>query len=421
MVRHTLKLTLASTLFLVSGCSDSTQFPRTTLADSAGVAIVVNSASGVEDVPRWELSPQPVVDIGSGANPTVSLFRVVHVLPLEDSRVVISMTAAPRVLLIDPDGTVTATLGREGDGPGEYMGVGSVVPLGADSLAVWDPERRRISIFTEDGTLQREVDMRESAPLSWIASPNVLEPSARTYLLPSDPGSFVLFSVGMFGPGDGVRRVAAPTTRLDTNGRRLALLGSFPGEATFMSDATGTAPFPLGADAYGATVGDELIVGTAEEAEYRVYGPDGSLRRIVRWPEADRSPAGPALAAWSSFVESFLESMPPSESDGIRDILDAMPEPERLPAYGGLLSSDSGEVWIGPYHPGQLMLGVAYMGRLRVPEQNWLVFDRDGVLRAAVPTPAGFRPVAVAENRLWGIHTDELEVESVRAYDILRP
>ena len=368
--RHLLLgVTLAPIFGLASSCTGTPDRSEVAVSDSAGVTLVANSEARIETLPRWSLAPQPAVDIGSGADPRVSLFRVVDVLPLEGGRAVIGMTAPPQVLLVGADGEIAATLGREGDGPGEYMGVGSVVRMGADSLAVWDAERRRISIFTEDGTFRREVDMRDGAPLSWIASPNFSEPSARTYLLRSAPGSFVLFAVGMFGPGDGVRRVAAPTTRIDSNGRLLATLGSFPGEATFMTDATGTAPYPLGADTYATASGDGIIVGTAEEAEYRVYDLDGSLERIVRWPESDRTVRGPVLAEWTRFLDAFLASMPQAERSGIRDILDAMPSPERLPAFGGLVGSDSGDVWIGPYHPGQLMLGVAYMGRLPVPSQ----------------------------------------------------
>lgn len=115
---------------------------------------------------EWALAPAPIVEVGSGASPDVALFRVVAVTPLAGDRVAIGMTAPPQVLVANPDGTRAATLGREGDGPGEFSGVRSLVRIEPDSLAVWDPERRRISVFTEDGRFQREVALADLAPLS---------------------------------------------------------------------------------------------------------------------------------------------------------------------------------------------------------------------------------------------------------------
>ena len=68
-------------------------------------------------------------------------------------------------------------------------------------------------------------------------------------------------------------------------------------------------------------------------------------------------------------------------------------------------------MWVGEYHPGQLELGSAYMGRMRVPERRWL---------AKSARPTGFRPFTVEDGKVWGVHTDDLDVESVRAYEIVR-
>lgn len=45
-----------------------------------------------------------------------------------------------------------------------------------------------------------------------------------------------------------------------------------------------------------------------------------------------------------------------------------------------------------------------------------LVFGPDGALEATVETPAGIQPYAVRGDRVWGVFTDELDVESVRGY-----
>ena len=167
-------------------------------------------------------------------------------------------------------------------------------------------------------------------------------------------------------------------------------------------------------------LGDRLIVGTADQAELRRYSPTGELEQIVRWVEQDTTVAGPRLAHWTEFLETWLGGMSPQEASSIRELLDAMPEPERFPAYTGVITSDSGEIWVGTYHPGQLELGAAYMGRLRLPARRWLVFDEAGSMIATTRTPAGFRPFLVEGGSVWGVYTDEFDVESVQAYEVLR-
>lgn len=413
-------LVTVATCAALSGCGPDASRSTVVAADSAGVRVVTNGPGSLAAAADWVLEALPTVAIGSGVDPEVSLFRVVAIAPLDEGRVAIGMTAPPQVLVVARDGSLEATVGQGGDGPGEYMGVASVVRLGPDSLAVWDAERRRISVFTEEGRFHREVDLRGVAPLSWIASPNVVERSARTTLFALEPGSLVLFGVGVFGPGEGVRRVRVPSVAISSTGVVLDTIGAFPGEATFMSEQTGIAPYLLGPDTYGAVSNGGLIVASAESSEYRHYESDGDLRAVVRWPEPERTPGADRLGPWTEFFEGHLSALPPAESSSIREILEAMPEPELLPALTGLVASQAGEVWVGEYTPGQLTMGVAYLGRPPQPRRRWLVFDNEGALTAQLMMPEGFRPMAVDQDMVWGVHTDELGVESVRAYQVVR-
>ena len=235
------------------------------------------------------------------------------------------------------------------------------------------------------------------------------------------PGSLVLFSVGVFGPSPivGVQRLEAPSYRITTGGKELADLGRFPGEATYWSDQIGGGPFPLGPNTHAATSRGALVVGIAEGPEYRRYSPTGDVEQIVRWPDHDRDVGGPVLASRNDFWAASLDPLPQAERDARNEILEAMSQPERFPAYGSLVGSDTGEIWVGSYYPAQLGLVVMYMGRLRIQEQRWLVFDADGAVVATIQTPVGFQLHAVRDGIAWGVHADELDVESVQAYEIV--
>jgi hypothetical protein len=409
-------------LLLVSyACSDSSTGTRYAVADSANVAIVTNLPAGIASAAPWSLSAEPEVDIGAGANPEVSLFRITSVYPFEGDRVAVGTDGPPQGLVFESNGHLIATVGREGDGPGEFATVATVVPFSSDSLAVWDPYRRRLSVFTALGRFVREVDLSAVAPLSPTSAAAPLTRSGWTTLLRSVPGSFFLFAEGFSGPDAGVRRVQALSLRITGTGEELARFGPFPGEETFRTDETGavplTVPLPFGARTHAASIGSGLVVGDGYYPEFRSYTPDGMLERIVRWPDHQRQVGGTFLTDWNDFLDDWIASMPDAAQTAMRDLRDQTPQPDRDPAYDALFA-DSEEVWVGAY-AGQLrMMGTPL--NARVPARQWVVFDREGVLIAAVQTPAGFEPHAILNDRVWGVYEDDLEVESVRAYDIIK-
>jgi hypothetical protein len=112
----------------------------------------------------------------------------------------------------------------------------------------------------------------------------------------------------------------------------------------------------------------------------------------------------------------------------IRELVDATPRRELFPAADGLLTSDEGDVVVGEYggpigiwplrHPGEGPEALRPVRRTR--ERRWLVFDSAGVLTATLRTPEGFAPGAIHEGRIWGVFTDTIDVESVRAYGVVR-
>jgi len=418
------RLAAAALTAIVCGCEEQPTRATAIVVDSAGVQVVTNPPGRIEAVEDWSLSSEPIVEIGGGANPVTPLYQVTAVHPLPDGSVVVGTDSPPRALVLRADGTIQSSLGREGEGPGEFSSVGSVVSLGDDSLAVWDPNRRRMSVFTIGGEYAREVDLGDVAPQSPEAAGSTRVPAGFTHLLPLPSGSLVVFVVAVWGPDNvesGVQRLAMVSHRIDAGGNRLAEYGPFVGMELHASPAAGLAPFPFGTETFGAVSGDALVVGTAETPELRFYAPDGALERIVRWEDRDRTLAGNALLLdFDTWVDAQLARRGPRDEAVLREILEAIPEPERFPAYSGIISDQlSGETWVGEY-PGQLgMMGLTPEVR-PMPSRQWLAFEADGTLIATVQVPPGFDPRALLEGRVWGVFRDELGVESVRAYEIVR-
>ncbi|HEX7091321.1 MAG TPA: hypothetical protein VF192_14360 [Longimicrobiales bacterium] len=420
----TMRNAAAAALLVLAGgatgaCGGASSRATTTVTDSAGVQVVTNPPGSIEAAQAWRLAADAAVEIGAGASPDAPLYRIAAVVPLPGGRVAIGTQVPPHVLVFASDGTLAATLGRQGDGPGEFHGVASVVPIGADSLAVWDDRRRRMSVFTTDGSFQREVGLSALAPLTPIAATRMEGLLAWTHLLPSAQGSLVLFAVGVLGdPGPGVIRVAAPSHRITAGGDVLAAFGPFPGEELYSLGGSDVFPYIFGATTHAAASNGALVVGTADAPELRAYGPDGTLQRIIRWPDHDRTVGGPLLAQWSEAEADWITSMSAELRPLIRELLERMPRPERFPAYDGIIAGEDGRVWVGEY-AGQLEIVYPPL-KLRASERRWLIFDADGALTASVRTPEGFEPHAVRDGLVWGVYRDTLDIESVRAYELVR-
>jgi hypothetical protein len=163
----------------------------------------------------------------------VPLYQVTAVQALGEGRVAVGTNSPAQALVFEADGSLAVTLGREGDGPGEFWNVASLVALASDSILVWDRDRRRISVFTGEGVYSREAGLSESVSLSPLAEPSTSVPAGFTSLVPLTSGTIAVFSVGVWGMEAGaaaepsVTRTELPSKRIDSEGVTLASYGSF--------------------------------------------------------------------------------------------------------------------------------------------------------------------------------------------------
>jgi len=144
-----------------AACAQSSSLSETSVVDSVGVRIVTNPSEAVAAAEQWTLSAASVIEIGGGANPEAPLYQVTVVQALGEGRVAVGTNSPAQALVFEADGSLAVTLGREGDGPGEFWNVASLVALASDSILVWDRDRRRISVFTGEGVYSREADLSE--------------------------------------------------------------------------------------------------------------------------------------------------------------------------------------------------------------------------------------------------------------------
>ncbi|MGH7480845.1 MAG: hypothetical protein ACRELV_01715, partial [Longimicrobiales bacterium] len=118
-----------------------------------------------------------------------------------------------------PDGRHLSSVGRTGEGPGEFRDLQRVWLLPGDSLLAYDFGPARLSMFTAGGEFVRVV--------------SVTSPEGRQVLVRGrfDDGSLLAMGAPLWGaPGatSGVVRDSVPYYRFDGAGKLIGTVGWFP-------------------------------------------------------------------------------------------------------------------------------------------------------------------------------------------------
>jgi hypothetical protein len=390
-------------MLALMGCLEADMPPTVTVIDSAGVTVIAHSSEHLQGLASLVLQDEPAVQLGSVNGSEDYLFGVNAVALLEDQRIAVANGGTQEVLVFERSGQLVHRTGSRGDGPGEFQSIRSLVPLPPDSLGVYDELHRRLSIYDPQGSLMREVSLREALPMPVMSQ-----------LLPLSQEEMVLFTTGAARLlGDSLRaRPLSESLVVSRTGEMLRAIGSFPGLESYQAEGR-MGVLLFSARTNMALADDHLVVGTAETTEIRYLDRYGKVTRIVRWPDRDRAVSEEDI---TGFIEAVLEAVPESRWSALRARLQDMPHTEEVPPYQDLLSSPAGEIWVGDY-PGA---AVDLTGR-PPPARQWLLVGPDGILRATIETPNGFRPLVISGSEVFGVFMDDLGVETVRAYVIKAP
>lgn len=405
-IRRPILFGVVSACMLAAACGDAPEgADGVVVRDSAGIGIVENPGDVWSAEARWRLSAEPDLAIGvaEGDEPYL-LDGVRGVLPLGDGRIVVANGGDKTLRWYDGRGVFLFRRGGAGDGPGEFSRLGSITLGAADTVIAVDWSARRLTTYTADG------ELGGTKPITGITGP----PGA-VYRLAD--GSFVMgvsgFSTAQLGSElePGVVRVPSPLLRLAADGSRADTVGMFPGQEIEISgsgDGLRIGYARLGKSLSYAVDRDRIYIGTADRFVIDVLSADGERLRSIRAPDVDVT-VGPAYEdAYLDFMRARLEGVPPEQrAEAERTIAD-VDLPETAPAYATFLVDSDGDLWVAEYR-----------FDLASPER-WAVFDPSGRLVTTVVVPSGFRVMAATHGRVLGRATDDLGVERVVGYTIVR-
>ena len=381
--------------------------PTFTVRDSAGIEIVENHAPQHAPDEFWTIDPEPeilVTDDSARLDWTAGLAR------LADGRVATLSFTNKQLFIFGPSGELSRTIGRAGEGPGEFGIPEGMRYLPPDTLVVWERFMTAVHYFDTTGTLLNE----RSVDYARLMEHGATYEDPLRLVLPD--GSFLI----------GVKSAPAGAPEQDCS--HLSTTVSFegqepvpmPGEHLVRID-TDYAAHPFGCFRPGSL----LVVGGDPPAVYisnnrdevHQRSLDGTLMRIFRRTTEPPPVTDKAWHAELESLEQFREARGMSLGTGPRG---ERPRRTTYPAIEGIIVDTEGHLWVRGWSESES----------GIPDQ-WSVFDPEGVWLGVLPVPPNpqpmdfflctlFDPCWVGKDFLLMIRRDELAVERVEGYRIRR-
>lgn len=372
-----------------------------TLTDSMGIAIVESHA------PAWG-STAPLIDsvpqlrIGSEVPGPYQFAYIADGLLLANNDIAVADLVAGEVRVFSSAGEHAATYGRQGDGPGEFRGLFTVLEHGGDSLLAWDGRLRRATIFPKSSP---------SAP------PRVVEGRYE--------GNFEVFGATengpllLYSPGSSFRRdlspgrqwIITPILAMDTNEGQVDTITKLPDrERVVATDGNAPMLVPL-RYAIQAATRNGFYWATPDKYEIRFFDPSGKLRRILRRPIQPRA-VEPAMIA--QYVETQVEEVARTRGDeaaaAARLRYESDSYGEEIPLFASAFVDREQRLWVSESEwPSDAF------------PTRWSIFSPDGVWLGDLETPERVRILDALGDEVLGVWHDELDVQHVQVHKVTWP
>ncbi|MDX1395492.1 MAG: hypothetical protein R3195_13980 [Gemmatimonadota bacterium] len=393
-----------------------------TMRDSAGVVLVQNPEAGLwEPGGAWTVSE--VLRIGtSGADADYQFGQITGIAELADGRIAVFDTQGQEMRLYSAAGEYLQTIGGPGSGPGEFaLGAGPILVGPGDTLVVPDVSNQRVNRFAPDGEPLGSFPLNFAAgiPMAWLDTPGGdIVTQIRAMAFPGQ--AFGGQAAGADRELEGAGNDFLVRRRTDGSIIDTALVVKSGG--TFQAaDGGGSieffAPEPL-----WALLPDGVIYGVNDDYRFFVYGADGELERVISRPFELQPVAADdqqyLIDAMSRVWEDF--GVPPPAIAQLRETIGFA---ETYPAYALLRGGPDGSIWV------QRLRDLGGMSAEEREEFNpmvgfgsptWDVFDAEGRYMGRVEMPDRFQPIRFQDDRIYGIWTDDLDVQYALILEVER-
>ncbi|MDE2763335.1 MAG: 6-bladed beta-propeller [Gemmatimonadota bacterium] len=363
------------------------------VADSAGIRITTSDVAGRDAGTVCPLAEVPYVRIASASSDEWTLYRIEDLDRMEDGRIVVLNRGSQELLMFGRAGEFLRSVGRRGEGPGEFMDAIELDFAAGDSIVVWDWHLGRLVLFGPDGSHGRSFRLR----------PPPVNPTGRVGVLGRHS-----IAIGNHDVRSFETELAAQflqVLRYDWNGTLLDTLATLPyGELGMVDRRARMMGSPLfEAKGVFSTHGELLYASDGSSPEVRLLRR-GRLESVVRWDPGD-------LSVRKEDMETYRAAWLKRNGDSplSRRRLDAFPAKDVFPAVREIQIDAQGRIWIRTYaKPGSTAT-------------EWLGFGKRGEFVCSLSVPRALTVFHFDSAAVAGVHRDDMDVESVQVRSFVFP
>lgn len=395
--------------------------PPLHVRDSAGIEIVENEGPLWPEGQGWRIGEEPLLHIGAGAegDPELQFARIAGVHRLSDGGVAVTDSWTPAVSFFDASGDLVGRFAQVGSGPGELpggpggRGGGFVASFSCGADTVYVVLQQQVAAYAPPARHLRTFSLEPWGRIRGCTGHRILAQRGSTPWR-DEPGVYV----------DSVEVVAH-----DLDGARVAVLDTLPGDERIYSrgphEGTGYARRAFGTALSVHGRGGHLATGFGDRYQIELRADDGRVVRIIRVPGRVRPVQGPDLDRFRDFVFNPFRGNPQERANLEAQLDDA--RGRNVPAFAELHLDRAGNVWARDYDHldavwfyDRSALGPGFEAPRLDGPRRWAVFQPDGRFLGEVAMPMGFDVHEIGEDWVLGVWRDEMEIEYVRVYPIVK-
>jgi len=336
-----------------------------------------------------QISSTPVVSIGGIEPPAHTFGDISDVGRLPDGDIAVADRQARFISIFDTGGNLVRTLGREGEGPGEFLDPIAVAATN-NALLVWDWDQLRVTRF--DLATDRIATYRVEGLVNVTDNFGDL------------PGGFVIGNVGF---PNGIGESSSWTAELaavrwdSVRGESDTLVAFRQRTSQWVDPSIGLSGSPTFSARGTFAAGNGRVYWTeGDSAVVHVWAEGGAERIVWNWPPRTVSPEHV-----DAYLKRWLARMPEQQHDDIREQVAKLPVAETFPTISDLVYDAAGGIWVGIYPmPSDTT-------------KTWLRFENSQI-SCRLDIPRSFEPTEGSSDWLLGVGTDELDVERVELWSI---
>lgn len=376
---------------LLVGCADEGEAPS------------VNPVPGTP----MEIATQPRLSLGVSSGDTIQeFFQIRTPFLLPGDRLAVPLSGSSEIRVFGPDGEFIRSLGRAGEGPGEFVDLTSAW-LRGDTIEALDADLMRITRFIPDGST--EVIRLEATRRGETAPPGAI------------PNGWV--TVGWAGLAESGRDLWA-VQLFARDGTLTGEIARIEGMARISVPGL-SGPHPLSPRSVVRVARGEVYWAETLTPRIQVLGPTGGVKREITWDTPDLISPRTAL---SLIRDSARARGDPSAPETMSERLLRTDEiPEKVSVFWDFMVDELGFTWIRPYEPTKHSFSLVrfYGGGYVVGSSGrggrWRVFSPEGVEVGSIKVPEGLAVTQITRDAVVGIRIDPtLGFESVHVHSLER-